>query len=87
MSKKFKKFPEFFIGMFLDEKIIGVIGGFPRGDYLLMSELAVDSKFQGKSLGKKLVKHFDKNKGDKRAMREKARIAAKLRRLNMYLSK
>ncbi len=60
LSKKFKKFPEFFIGIFFDKKIVGVIGGFPREDYLLMSELAVDSKFQGKSFGKKLVEQFEK---------------------------
>jgi ribosomal protein S15P/S13E len=43
-----------------------------------------------KNLQKKLEslkKHADKNKGDKRAMREKERISATLRRLRKYLKK
>ncbi|VVB83129.1 30S ribosomal protein S15 [uncultured archaeon] len=35
----------------------------------------------------KLEKHFEKNKKDRRAMRDKERIAAKLRRLKNYLTK
>ncbi|VVB83449.1 30S ribosomal protein S15 [uncultured archaeon] len=35
----------------------------------------------------KLEKHSAKNKGDKRAMRDKERVSAKLRRLNKYLNK
>ncbi|VVB82078.1 30S ribosomal protein S15 [uncultured archaeon] len=35
----------------------------------------------------KLIKHFEKNHGDKRAMREKERTAAKLGRLKKYLAK
>jgi len=35
----------------------------------------------------KLEKHFGKNKKDKRAMRDKEKIAAKLRRLKNYLTK
>lgn len=59
LSKKFREFPEFFIGVFLNEEIIGVIGGFPRDDYLLISELAIDSKFQKRGFGKKLVEYFE----------------------------
>jgi len=59
LSKKFKEYPKFFIGIFFDKGIVGVIGGFPREDYLLMSELAIDSKFQKKGFGKKLVKKFE----------------------------
>jgi ribosomal protein S15P/S13E len=43
-----------------------------------------------KNLQKKLEsieKHVDKNKSDKRAMREKQRISATLRRLRKYLKK
>lgn len=32
----------------------------------------------------RIKKHFEKNKGDKRSMREKERIAAKLRRAKKY---
>ena len=35
----------------------------------------------------KLSEHFKKNKGDKRAMRDRERTSAKLRRLKKYLNK
>jgi ribosomal protein S15P/S13E len=35
----------------------------------------------------KLEKHFSKNKKDKRAMRDRERVSAKLRRLKKYLKK
>lgn len=60
LSQKFKEFPQLFIGVFLDNKLIGIICGFPREDYLLISELAIDSKFQGRDFGKRLVKYFEK---------------------------
>lgn len=56
---KFKKYPEFFIGVFVEDKIIGVICGFPREDYLLLSEIAIDSKFQNRGFGKKLIEEFE----------------------------
>lgn len=59
LFEKFKEFGEFFIGIFLDEEIIGFICGFPREDYLLISEIAVDSRFQRRGFGKKLVKSFE----------------------------
>jgi ribosomal protein S18 acetylase RimI-like enzyme len=59
LYEKFKKFPQFFMGIFLDEEIIGIICGFPREDYLLMSEVAVDSRFQSRGFGKKLVEEFE----------------------------
>ena len=49
LLQKFKEFPQFFIGVFLDNELIGIICGFPRDDYLLISELAIDSKFQRSS--------------------------------------
>ena len=57
---KYKKFSKFFIGIFLDNEIIGIICGFPREDYLLISELAIDSKFHKKGFGKKLVETFER---------------------------
>ncbi len=59
LSEKFEKFPEFFIGIFLDNEVVGVICGFPREDYLLISEIAVDSRFQGRGFGTKLIKCFE----------------------------
>ena len=61
LFSQFQKFPKFFIGVFLDKEIVGVICGFPREDYLLISEIAVDIRFQKKGFGKKLVKAFEKN--------------------------
>jgi len=60
LSQKFKEFPQFFIGIFLDKELIGFICGFPREDYLLISELAIDSKFQDRSFGKRLIEYFEK---------------------------
>jgi GNAT superfamily N-acetyltransferase len=56
---KFKKFPQFFIGIFLEKQLIGVICGFPREDYLLISELAIDPRFQKRGFASKLVKAFE----------------------------
>jgi ribosomal protein S15P/S13E len=41
----------------------------------------IEKKLEG------LKKHFEKNKGDKRAMRDKERTSAKVRRLKKYLSR
>ena len=60
LYQKFKEFPKFFLGIFLDNELIGVIFGFPREDYLLMSELAIDRRFQRRGFGKLLVKEFEK---------------------------
>lgn len=59
LFQKFKRYPKFFIGAFLDKEIIGVICGFPREDYLLMSEIAIDSRFQKREIGRRLVKSFE----------------------------
>ena len=59
LYKKFKKFPQFFIGIFLGKELVGVICGFPREDYLLISEIAVDLRFHGRGFGKRLVKTFE----------------------------
>ena len=60
LLKKFKEFTQFFIGAFLDNELIGIICGFPREDYLLISELAINSKFQGRGFGKRLVETFER---------------------------
>jgi len=59
LHNKFKEFPQFFIGIFLGKDLVGVICGFPREDYLLISEIAVDSRFHGRGFGKRLVKTFE----------------------------
>ncbi|MBU4069400.1 MAG: GNAT family N-acetyltransferase [Nanoarchaeota archaeon] len=60
LKEKFKENTEFFIGIYLGEELIGVVCGFPREDYLLMSEIAIDSKFQRRKFGEKLVEEFEK---------------------------
>ncbi len=60
LKEKFNESAEFFIGLYLGEELIGVVCGFPREDYLLMSEIAIDSKFQRRKFGEKLVEEFEK---------------------------
>ncbi len=60
LFEKFKKFGELFIGVFLDNEIIGLICGFPREDYVLISEISVDERFKNRGFGKRLVKIFEK---------------------------
>jgi ribosomal protein S18 acetylase RimI-like enzyme len=60
LYKKFKQFPQLFIGIFLDNELMGIICGFPREDYLLISELAIDFRFQKRGFGKRLVEEFEK---------------------------
>ncbi len=59
LFEKFKEFYQFFIGLFLDNEILGVICGFSREDYLLISEIAVDSRFSRRGFGRKLVEKFE----------------------------
>ncbi len=59
LKNKFEKCPEFFIGIYLESEIVGIICGFHRDDYLLISEIAVDSRFQKRNFGKKLVMKFE----------------------------
>jgi hypothetical protein len=59
LKRKFKEFPEYFIGLYLENELVGVICGFPRENYLLMSEIAIGCRFQGRNFGKKLVKEFE----------------------------
>jgi len=59
LLEKFKKYHQFFAGIFLDNELIGVIFGFPREDYFLISEIAVDGRFRRRGFGKKLVQFFE----------------------------
>jgi ribosomal protein S18 acetylase RimI-like enzyme len=59
LREKFNEDSELFIGVFLDQEMIGFICGFPREDYFLLSEIAIDIRFQGRSFGKKLINLFE----------------------------
>jgi len=50
-----------FYGIYLDKLLIGAILGFPREDYFLISELAVDQKFRYRNFGSKLIKKLENN--------------------------
>jgi len=60
LKKKFRENSEYFIGIYLDDELVGVVCGFPREDYLLMSEIAIDCRFQRRKFGERLVQEFEK---------------------------
>jgi len=60
LLNKLKNNPKFFMGLYLDEELIGVIQGFHRDDYTLLSEIAVDLRFRGRGFGSKLLHAFEK---------------------------
>jgi ribosomal protein S18 acetylase RimI-like enzyme len=62
LYNSFKKYPYFFIGVFLGGEIVGVIGGGGRKNTgeAVISVLCVNSKFRGRGLGKRLVEGFEK---------------------------
>lgn len=61
LLEKLKENPSLFIALYLDKEIIGVVQGFPRDNYLLVSEIAVDIRFHGRKFGSKLLQEFEKN--------------------------
>lgn len=61
IEKMLKKYPKFFLGVYLNNELIGAICGFYREDYIVISELAIDSKFRQRGFATLLVKEFEKN--------------------------
>ncbi len=61
LAEKLKKYPKFFLGLYLNKELIGAICGFYREDYIVISELVIDSKFRRKGFATLLVKEFEKN--------------------------
>ncbi len=56
----------------------------------IMQENKIESNTDLKNAEDKLKRikdHFEKNKGDKRSMREKDRIFSRIRRINLHLNK
>lgn len=84
LYKKFKEYPEFFLGIFLDDELIGVVFGFPREDYLLMSELAIDRRFQRRGFGGLLVKEFEKVAKERK--HHKINVGSDDKAINFYSS-
>lgn len=84
LYNKFKEYPEFFLGIFLNDELIGVVFGFPREDYLLMSELAIDRRFQRRGFGRLLVKEFEKVAKEKKYY--KINVGSEDKSINFYSS-
>ena len=61
MLKNIKQNPSLFIGLYLENEIIGAIQGFPRDNYILLSEIAVDIRFRNRKFGSLLMKEFETN--------------------------
>ncbi|MBI4450738.1 GNAT family N-acetyltransferase, partial [Candidatus Woesearchaeota archaeon] len=59
LRQKLMENPGLFIALTLDGEIIGVVQGFPRDDYLLLSEMAVDARFRGRGFGRRLLREFE----------------------------
>lgn len=60
LLSQLKKHNSFFLGAYVGKELAGIIQGFPRDDYLLLSEFAVAQKFRGRNFGRLLVKAFEK---------------------------
>ncbi len=60
LLSKLKKHNSFFLGAYIGKTLVGIIQGFPREDYLLLSELAVVKEFRGRNFGRLLVQAFEK---------------------------
>lgn len=60
LKDQFRQFPQFFIGLFVGDELVGVIQGFPREDYLLISEIALKPQFRNKGFGRLLLIEFER---------------------------
>jgi ribosomal protein S18 acetylase RimI-like enzyme len=83
LHKKFKEIPKFFIGIFLGDRLIGAICGFPREDYLPISKIAIISRFQNRNFGRKLVERFEEIA---RKQYDKINVGAEDRAIGFYES-
>jgi N-acetylglutamate synthase-like GNAT family acetyltransferase len=84
LKRKFDANRRFFLGLFLDTDLIGIICGFPRDDYLLISEIAVDSRFRKRGFGRLLVKEFENVA--KRARHARIHVGAQDKVIGFYKS-
>lgn len=84
LLEKLKENSTFFLALYIDKELAGVIQGFPREDYLLMSELAIDVRFRKRSLGAQLVKAFEKNA--KKLNYKKIKLGAEDEAVPFYVS-
>lgn len=82
LTKKLKIFPQYFKGLYLDGELIGAIQGFPREDYILISEIAIDERFRNRGFGHLLIKAFEKEIKTK----EKIKVGAQDGTVNFYKS-
>lgn len=83
LVEKLHDHPELFLGLYLEEELAGVVQGFPRHDYVLMSEIAVDIRFRGRGFGTQLIKAFEDKA--KALGYKKIKLGAQDNAVNLYL--
>jgi len=84
LLEKCRENPTLFLALYIDKELAGVVQGFPRDDYVLMSELAVDIRFQKRSLGTQLARAFEKNA--KKLHYKKIKLGAEDKAISFYTS-
>jgi GNAT superfamily N-acetyltransferase len=85
LKQKHREFPDLFIGLFLGGDIIGFICGFPRDDYILLSEIAVDRRFRHRGFATLLARAFEKAASRLHAVKE-IRVGAQDDAVPFYVS-
>ncbi|MFQ6067986.1 MAG: GNAT family N-acetyltransferase [Candidatus Bathyarchaeia archaeon] len=61
MKKQMRAFPEFFIGAFHEEKLVGVVIGSYEGRMKgWINRLAIDPQYRGRGIAKQLIKAVEK---------------------------
>jgi GNAT superfamily N-acetyltransferase len=81
LKEKLQEYPQYFKGLYLDDELIGVIQGFPRDDYILISEIAVDRRFRRKGYGTLLIKAFETE-----VQHKEIKVGAQDEAIQFYLS-
>jgi GNAT superfamily N-acetyltransferase len=57
----YKRESSLFVGAFDKNKIKGIVFGYIKKNKILLGEMAVSNKYQGKNIGKKLINKFETN--------------------------
>jgi GNAT superfamily N-acetyltransferase len=84
LLEKLRENPKLFLGLYLGDELIGVIEGFPREDYLLLSEIAVDMRFRSRGFGTLLIRYFEEEA--KKSGYDKIKLGAEDNAVKLYLN-
>ncbi len=60
ISNRFAKYPDLFIGCYVNNELIGEISGFVRGNIVILKSIATKDKHQKQGIGRKLLEFFEK---------------------------